>query len=202
MKRFTAVSWMKLVVFILCLMPLAALVAAVFTGKAGPNPIEFITDETGETALRLLVLGLALSPLRWWRKTTTPIRFRRMIGLFAFFYAVLHVLTYAVLDNQLDLQVITEDLFKRTYIIAGFASFIILVPLAITSTKGMMRRLGKRWMTLHKGVYVASIAAVLHYIWLARGDQLEPWVYAAVLAILLLLRVHRSFKTKKGRRSV
>jgi len=195
------VSWLKLGVFALCLVPAVVLVTSVLTGKSGPNPIEFITDHTGEWALRFLILGLALSPMRWAFKTTTPIRFRRMIGLFAFFYTVLHVATYAVLDQQLDVSAIAEDLFERTYIIAGFVAFVILVPLAITSTKGMMRRLGKRWMKLHKAVYVASIAAVLHYIWLVRGDQIEPLVYAAVLFVLLGLRVWRAIKTKKGRRT-
>ena len=121
-----------------------------------------------------------------------------MIGLFAFFYVLMHFATYLVLDQQLDLAAVAEDIFKRTYIIAGFVSLLVLIPLALTSTKGMQRRLGRRWLSLHRMVYVASIAAVLHYVWLARGDQIEPLVYAAVLGVLLFLRVMRRFKLRKS----
>ncbi len=192
--RWTWVSWLKIVVFLLLCAPAVAMVVAVVSGRAGPNPIEFLTHETGEMGLRMLMLGLMLTPMRWWFKSTVPIRFRRMIGLFAFFYVIMHFAIYTVLDQQLDIASITEDLFKRTYIIAGFVSLVLLVPLAITSTKAMMRRLGKRWLSLHKLVYVASIAAVLHYIWLAKGDQIEPLVYAAILAVLLGMRLWRKFR--------
>lgn len=194
-------SWLKVVVFILGLVPAGAIIAAVVTGNSGPNPIEFITHSTGEMALRLMLLGLLLSPLRWWFKSTVPIRFRRMVGLFAFFYVMLHFLTYAVLDQQLDVNALLEDVLKRQYVIAGVVSLLILIPLAVTSTQSMMRRLGKRWVSLHRCVYVAAIAAVLHYIWLAKGDQIEPLIYAAVLAVLLGLRVWRHFsrKSKKAK---
>jgi methionine sulfoxide reductase heme-binding subunit len=198
---WTWVSWLKVVVFILGLVPAGAIIAAVVTGNSGPNPIEFITHSTGEMALRLMLLGLLLSPLRWWFKSTVPIRFRRMVGLFAFFYVMLHFLTYAVLDQQLDVNALLEDVLKRQYVIAGVVSLLILIPLAVTSTQSMMRRLGKRWVSLHRCVYVAAIAAVLHYIWLAKGDQIEPLIYAAVLAVLLGLRVWRHFsrKSKKAK---
>jgi len=173
-------------------------VNAVITGSSGPNPIEFITHQTGEWALRFLLLGLVLSPMRWWLKSLTPLKFRRMIGLFAFFYVVVHFATYLVLDQQLDLNAVVEDIFKRTYIIAGFVSLLVLIPLALTSTKATQRRMGRRWLSLHRLVYVASISAVLHYVWLVKGDQIEPLVYAAVLAVLLILRVVRRLKMRKA----
>lgn len=195
--RWNWVSWLKVLVFFLSLAPAAWIVNAVMTGASGPNPIEFITHHTGQWALRFLLLGLVLSPMRWALKSVVPIKFRRMIGLFAFFYVIVHFSTYLALDQQFNLAAVAEDIFKRTYIIAGFSSLLILVPLAITSTKGMQKRLGKRWLSLHKLVYVASIAAVLHYVWLAKGDQIEPLVYAAVLAVLLGMRVLRKIKTRK-----
>jgi len=194
-SNWTWVSWLKIVVFVLCLAPAALIVHAILTGAAGPNPIEYITHSTGQWALRFLLLGLVLSPLRWWFKSLTPIKFRRMIGLFAFFYVVTHFATYAVLDQQLNLAAVAEDLLKRTYIVAGFASLCLLVPLALTSTKAMQRRLGRRWLSLHRLVYVACIAAVLHYVWLAKGDQIEPMVYAGILIFLLALRLFRRFKS-------
>ncbi len=194
---WTRVSSLKVVVFVLGTIPAIYIGWAVATGTSGPNPIEFITNQTGEMALRLLIIGLALTPLRWATKSTTPIRFRRMVGLLAYFYVALHFLTYTVLDQQLDIAAITDDLYKRTYIIAGFVALIIMTALAITSTKGMMRQLGKRWTSLHKLVYVAGIASVLHFIWLRKGFQLEPLVYAAVLAVLLGLRVWRKVSAKK-----
>jgi len=196
-RRWTWVSWLKVVVFVACLVPFVSLVVALFAGNLGPNPIEAITHITGEWGLRFLLLGLVLTPLRWILKSTTPIKFRRMIGLFAFFYVVLHLSAYAVLDQQLNVAAMLEDLFKRPYIIAGFIAAVLLIPLALTSTKGMMRRLGKRWLTLHKLVYVASIAAVVHFLWLARGDQEEPKIYAAILLALLGARVWRHFKRQR-----
>jgi len=196
--KWTWVSWLKIVVFLACLVPAGAMVMAVVTGKSGPNPIEYLTHVTGEWGLRFLLLSLVMTPLRWMTKSLVPTRFRRMIGLFAFFYVALHFTVYLVLDQQLDVGAIVDDLFKRTYIIAGFVSLLVLVPLALTSTKGMMRRLGKRWKSLHRWVYVASIAAVLHYIWLAKGDQIEPLIYAAVLAVLLGARLWRTINAKRG----
>ena len=198
LSNWTWVSWLKVVVFLLCLVPAIATAMAVVTGKSGPNPIEYITHATGQWGLRFLLISLTLTPLRWMTRSLVPIRFRRMLGMYAFFYVMLHFTTYMVLDQQLALNAIFEDLFKRTYIIAGFVSLVVLVPLAVTSTKGMMRRLGKRWKVLHRGVYIASIAAVLHYVWLAKGDQIEPLVYAAVLAVLLAARVWRAWRSKRA----
>ena len=197
LANWTWVSWLKVVVFFACLGPAVALIVSVLSGEAGPNPIEYITHVTGEWGLRFLLISLALTPLRWMTKSLVPTRFRRMMGLFTFFYVVLHFATYAVLDQELDLGALVDDLFTRTYIIAGFASLVILIPLAATSTKGMMRRMGKRWKSLHRWVYVAAIAAVLHYVWLAKGDQIEPLVYAAILTIFLVARMWRTYKSKR-----
>ncbi|NND90469.1 MAG: sulfoxide reductase heme-binding subunit YedZ [Granulosicoccus sp.] len=184
-------SWLKPVVFVLALTPFVYLLHALFTGALGPNPIESLTDQTGTLAIRLLLISLSLTPLRWLLKDTWPIRLRRMLGLFAFFYAVLHVSIYLFLDQQLDLAAIWEDLSERPYIVAGTLAFLILVPLAATSTRKMVRRLGRRWSILHRGVYLAGAAAVVHYVWLAKGDLLEPLVYLALLLGLFTMRFMR-----------
>ncbi|MCL4154561.1 UNVERIFIED_CONTAM: hypothetical protein GTU68_067493 [Idotea baltica] len=180
---------LKPIVFVLLSLPFAWVVYALFTGLLGANPIEAITHHTGEWALRILLLSLSMTPLRMILKTAWPIRLRRMVGLFAFFYVVTHLLTYLVLDQQLDITAIWSDILERPYIVAGTVAFVIMIPLALTSTKGMMRRLGKRWQTLHKLVYVSAIAGVVHYIWLAKGDRIEPWFYLFVLFVLMLFRV-------------
>lgn len=175
----------KAMVFIAAIAPFLYLVQALLTGALGPNPIDALTDQTGTLAIRFLLISLSLTPLRWLIKQTWPIRFRRMLGLFAFFYALLHVSIYLVLDQQLDLAAVWDDLVQRPYILAGTVAFLILVPLAVTSTQAMVRRLGRRWMSLHRGVYVAATAAVVHYVWLAKGDLVEPLVYLAILLLLL-----------------
>ncbi len=182
-------AMLKPVVFVLLSLPFAWLIYALFNGQLGANPIEAITHHTGEWALRILLLSLCMTPLRMMFRKPWPIRLRRMVGLFAFFYVVTHLLTYMILDQQLDVSAILLDVLERPYILAGTVSFLILVPLALTSTKGMMRRLGKRWQSLHKLVYIAAIAGVVHYIWLAKGDQIEPLVYLFVLFVLMLFRL-------------
>jgi len=178
-------------VFLLLLLPFVWLIYALLTGQLGANPIEAITAFTGEWALRILLLSLAMTPLRMIVKKPWPIRLRRMVGLFAFFYVLTHLLTYLLLDQQFDLSAIVSDLFERPYIAAGTVAFLILVPLAITSTKGMMKRLGKRWQSLHRLVYIAATAALVHYVWLTKGDQVEPLVYLMVLFALMLFRAKR-----------
>ena len=182
---------LKPFVFVALSMPFVWLVYATLTNQIGSNPIEAITDFTGEWALRILLLSLCMTPLRMVLRKPWPIRLRRMVGLFAFFYVCLHLLTYLLLDQQLDVGAIVDDLLKRPYIMAGTVGFLLLLPLAITSTKGMMKRLGKRWQVLHRLVYVASTAAVVHYVWLTRGDQIEPMVYVLVLFLLMLFRVKK-----------
>ncbi len=164
----------KPVIFLLCLVPVALLLAAAIAGDLGANPVETITRTTGDWALRLLLLTLAMTPLKRLIGHPWPIRFRRMLGLFAFFYAGLHLLTYLWLDQGFDAQAIVEDLVKRPYITAGFTAFVLLVPLALTSTRAMMRRLGRRWQALHRAIYAVGILGVLHYLWLVKADLFDP----------------------------
>lgn len=180
--------WAKLakpLVFFTALTPFLYLVWSLFTGGLGPNPIDPLTDNTGTLAIRMLLISLCLTPLRYLLKQTWPLRFRRMLGLFAFFYAILHVSIYMVLDQQLDIALIWDDLAERPYILAGTTAFLLLLPLAVTSTRKMVKRLGRRWVLLHRAVYIASTAAVVHYVWLAKGDLLEPFVYLGLLMLLL-----------------
>jgi sulfoxide reductase heme-binding subunit YedZ len=185
----------KPVVFLLCLLPLAVLLLRAFEVNSfalGANPIEELLHELGRWGLKFLLLGLSITPLRRWTGWNWLIRFRRMLGLFAFFYIVLHFLVYAVLDQGLDFGFIVEDIIKRPYITLGMTGLILLSPLAITSTKGMMRRLGKRWKKLHRLVYVIAILAVWHFYWQVKLDTLEATFYAAILLVLLLTRVYYS----------
>lgn len=179
----------KPLVFLLCLAPLAVFVARAGLEGAGANPVEALTHFTGDWTLRLLLVTLAVSPLR--RLTGAPwlLRFRRMLGLFAFFYATLHLLTYLWLDQFFAWGAIGEDILRRPYITVGMAAFLLMVPLALTSTRSMMRRLGKRWQTLHKAVYLVAVLGVLHFLWLVKADPTEPLIYAAVLGVLLALRL-------------
>ena len=179
----------KPVIFLAALTPFLYLLWALFTGGLGPNPIDSLTNQTGTLAIRMLLISLALTPLRYLLKQTWPLRFRRMLGLFAFFYASLHVSVYLVLDQQLSLHFILEDLFKRPYIVAGTCAFLLLLPLAMTSTRRMVKRLGRRWLLLHRGVYLASTAAVVHYVWLAKGDLIEPFIYLTILMVLFSYRL-------------
>ena len=193
-RRLPVIRWqsvLKPLVFIAAASPFLYLLQALFSGALGPNPIDALTDHTGTLAIRLLLISLALTPLRWLLKNTWPIKLRRMLGLFAFFYAFLHVSIYLLLDQQLDPLAIWEDLAERPYIMAGTVAFLILIPLAATSTRGMVRRLGRRWASLHRGVYIAAAAVVVHYVWLAKGDLIEPFVYLAILMLLLGYRFVR-----------
>ncbi|MGQ7844855.1 sulfite oxidase heme-binding subunit YedZ [Granulosicoccus sp. 3-233] len=195
--RLPALRWqvlLKPVVFLAALAPFLYLLQALFSGALGPNPIDALTDQTGTLAIRMLMISLSLTPLRWLLKRTWPLKLRRMLGLFAFFYAFLHVSIYLFLDQQLDLGAIWEDLAERPYIMAGTVAFLILIPLALTSTKGMVRRLGRRWAALHRGVYIAGAAVVVHYVWLAKGDLIEPFVYLALLLLLLAYRFVRMLR--------
>jgi methionine sulfoxide reductase heme-binding subunit len=182
--RFVA----KPAVFLLCLLPFLALVRGAWIGDLGANPVERVTDVTGEWGLRLLLLTLAVTPLRRLTGWSWPQRFRRMLGLFAFFYASLHLLTWAWLDQELSWARIVEDIALRPYVTLGFLAWLLMVPLALTSTRGMMRRLGRQWQRLHRLVYAVGLLGVLHYLWLVKADLLEPLVYLGLLAGLLALR--------------
>jgi sulfoxide reductase heme-binding subunit YedZ len=159
--------WAKITVFLLCLVPVLWLAWRAWQADLTANPIEYITHFTGDWTIRLIVLTLAVTPLRRLLRVPELIRFRRMIGLFAFFYGSLHFLTWFGLDKFFDFHEILKDVLKRRFIIAGFAAFLSMLPLAITSTTGWIRRLGgKRWQRLHRLIYFSAIAAVIHYYWL------------------------------------
>ena len=179
----------RVALFVVCAAPLIGLIVAFATDQLGANPVETITHVTGESALRLLLLTLAVTPLRQALGWAELAPLRRPLGLAAFGYACLHGATFAVLDLGLDPGLVITEVLERPYITAGFGAFCSMLPLAITSTRAWQRRLGRRWIALHRLVYVAAGLAVLHFIWLVKADLMEPLVYAAVLALLLGLRV-------------
>ena len=178
----------KPLLFLICLIPLARLIYLGFTGGLGANPIEFITRSTGTWTLTGLMITLAVTPLRRLTGYNALVRYRRMLGVFTFFYASLHFTTYIWLDQFFNLTHVLKDIYKRPFITVGFAAFVLLIPLAVTSTNAMMRRLGKRWQTLHRLSYVIAALGVLHFIWLVKADLTEPLIYAGILAVLLLAR--------------
>jgi sulfoxide reductase heme-binding subunit YedZ len=187
-----AISWLKLAVFFASLGPLARLLWRYRQNDLTANPIEFITHSTGLTALVFLLITLSITPLRRITRQFWLIQLRRMLGLFAFFYACLHLATYVILDHYFDWDRMIADAYKRPYITAGFTAFVLLVPLAITSTSGWVRRLGgRRWQALHRLIYVSTALAVVHFLWLVKADIREPATYGAVLAALLGYRLVR-----------
>ncbi len=182
----------KPLIFLLCLLPLTVLIYDGFSDQLGANPIEAISQRTGSWTLRLLLLTLTVTPLRRLSGWSGIIRIRRMLGLFTFFYACLHFLTYLIFDQSFDLQEIIKDVSKHPYVTVGFTAFLLLIPLAITSTNNMIRRLGKRWRQLHQSIYIIATLGVLHYLWLVKKDLRTPLIYAALLLVLLIYRVwHR-----------
>ena len=183
------ISWLKPLVFLLCLIPFGQLAYNAYTGDLGVNPIETITRFTGSWALIFLLGSLAVTPLRRLTRWNELIKFRRMLGLFAFSYALAHFSTYLVLDLFFDWAAIGKDILKRPYVTAGFTAFVLMIPLAITSTAAMIRRLGKRWQQLHRLVYLAAIGGVIHFYWLVKADIRRPAQYGAVLALLLGYRL-------------
>lgn len=191
-----SIAGIKVLIFILALLPFDLLLYKTLTSNLGANPVETLTRSTGDWTFRLLLITLCMTPLR--RITGWPawLRVRRMLGLFAFFYACLHFGMY-VLDQYLNVETIIEDIVKRPYITVGFTAFIMLWPLAITSNRYMMRRLGRRWQQLHKLVYAIAMLGLLHYIWLIKSDYAEAAVYAVVLIILLAARLYYRHKAGK-----
>jgi sulfoxide reductase heme-binding subunit YedZ len=184
------IRWFKPVVFLACLIPLALLGWKAYGGALGANPIEVITHATGDWTLRFLLITLAVTPIRKLTGQLWMIRYRRMFGLFAFFYGTLHFLTYIWLDKFFDLHEMLHDVAKRKFITVGFTGFVLLIPLALTSTTGWIRRLGgKRWQALHRLIYFSAIAGVIHYWWLVKADVHLPLAYGVILAVLLAYRI-------------
>jgi methionine sulfoxide reductase heme-binding subunit len=190
--------WSKVVVFLLCLVPfgyLAWAALALLRGHAlpayvGAEPVAFLQHFTGDWTLRLLLITLAVTPLRKLLNRPDLIRFRRMLGLFAFFYLCLHFLTYIGPDHAFDLAAMWKDVAKRPFITVGFTGFVLLIPLAVTSTKGWIGRLGgKNWQALHRLIYVAALCGVIHYYWLVKSDHRLPLLYGLILAALLFYRL-------------
>lgn len=193
-------KFVKPIVFVFCLVPLVWLLWLTLHNGLGANPIEKITHYTGEWALRFLWLTLAITPLRKLFGWSVLVRFRRMLGLYTFFYACLHFLTYLVLDQFFDFGEIAADILKRPYITVGFAALVLLVPLAVTSTNKMIKRLGRRWKQLHQLVYVVAVLAVLHFLWLVKADTFEPLVYAVLLLALFSVRAWYQNQDKRKQR--
>ncbi|NWG12417.1 MAG: sulfoxide reductase heme-binding subunit YedZ [Acidobacteria bacterium] len=194
MKRHGIVS-VKVLVWAACLAPLLRLVEKGLTGGLGANPIEFVTLSTGTWTLVLLLASLAVTPLRHLTGLPWLVRLRRPIGIFAFFYGSLHLITYVWLDKFFDPGEIVNDVLRRPFITAGFLAYLLLVPLAATSTAGAIRRMGgKRWQKLHRLVYVSAVAGVLHFWWKVKADIREPMLYASVLAVLLGYRLAASVR--------
>ena len=180
---------LKAAAFAACLIPLALLIYDGYTDGLGVNPIETITRSTGKWTLIFLLITLGVTPLRRITGWQWLIKFRRMLGLYAFFCALLHFTTYIWLDQFFDLMEIAKDIPKRPFITVGFASFVLLIPLAVTSTSGMVRRLGKRWQQLHRLIYLIAIGGVIHYLWLVKADTRKPLIYGAILGALLGYRL-------------
>jgi sulfoxide reductase heme-binding subunit YedZ len=182
--------YLKPVIFLACLAPLGILVWRGFHSALGANPIEAITHATGDWTLRFLLGTLSITPLRRLTRQYWLIGLRRMLGLFAFFYGVLHLMTYICLDKFFAVHEMLADIAKRKFITAGMTAFTLMIPLALTSTKWSIRKLGgKRWQALHRLIYASAAAGVIHYIWLVKADLKKPLVYATVLGALLLYRI-------------
>ncbi len=180
---------LKPAVFLTSLVPFGLLIVDFVFDRLGAEPIEEITHRTGTWGLTFLVITLAVTPVRRLTGWNAVIRLRRMLGLFAFFYVSLHFLTYIVLDQFFAFSFILEDVAERPYIMVGFASFLLLIPLAVTSTKGMIRRLGRRWTQLHRAIYLAAAGGVIHFLWQVKADTRRPTIYGLVLVTLLAARL-------------
>ena len=181
--------WLRWGTHSAALAPLAVILFLAWQGRLTANPIQDITLRTGQTALVLLVLSLSISPLYTAFTIKELLPLRRRLGLYAFLYATLHFLIFIGLDYGFDPELLKEAIFEKRYALVGFAAFLVLLPLALTSTKGWMRRLGKRWKALHRWVYVAALLVIVHYVWLVKSDIRVPLLYGAIVGILLALRI-------------
>ncbi len=183
----------KVAIWVLCLLPALRLVVGAFTNQLGSNPVEFVTRSTGTWTLVLLCVTLSVSPLRIVFNVPALLKLRRLLGLFAFFYSMLHLTTWVWFDQWFDLSDMWNDVVKRPFITVGFSAVVLLIPLAVTSNKASMKWLGRKWGTLHKLVYVIAALGVLHYYWLVKKDITQPVIYGCVVACLLAWRVWRRF---------
>ena len=191
-------KWTRVAVFLLCLVPFGILLWRIIHSDLGANPVQFVEFATGRWTLRFLVITLAITPARKILRMPALIRYRRMMGLFAFFYVCLHFLSYLGIDKYFMWDQIWADLYKRPYIIAGFTGFMLLIPLALTSTAASIRWLGgRRWQALHRLIYGAAVAGVIHYYWQVKSDKRAPLTYAAVFGALFLWRIVHSFVTRE-----
>jgi sulfoxide reductase heme-binding subunit YedZ len=201
LRSSTAFSWRRLLkpaVFVACLMPMALLLWATVNGQLSANPLEDIRDTTGIWTLRFLLLTLCITPLRRITRWHSLMRFRRMLGLFTFFHGVLHFVTYVWLDQFFAFDEMIKDLARRRFIMAGYVSFALLIPLAMTSTKKWIGRLGgKHWQLLHRLIYISAAAGVVHYFWRVKLDIQRPVIYGAVLSLLLAFRFVRTVRQQK-----
>jgi sulfoxide reductase heme-binding subunit YedZ len=196
-------KWTKVAIFLICLIPFADLVWRSIHSELGANPVEFLQHATGDWTLRFLIFTLCITPFRKLFNLPDLIRLRRMLGLFAFFYVCLHFITYLGPDQQFDLAGMWKDVAKRPFITVGFTAFVLLIPLAITSTAGWIRRLGgKRWQMLHRSIYFAAVLGVIHYYWLVKSDVREPLFYGTLVAILLLWRLGTWFSRRRTKSTV
>lgn len=194
MKRLT-----KPVLFAAALVPVTYLAYGLWYGDLGPNPAETLQLQTGIWSLRFVLITLAITPIRRITGWNVVIQYRRMFGLFAFFYASLHLTSYVVLDRYFDIAGIWEDVAKRPFITMGMIAFALMLPLALTSTRGWIRRLGKRWTVLHRLVYISAIAAVIHYLWKVKVVVGSPVYYALILGALLAVRVILALRKRAAR---
>jgi methionine sulfoxide reductase heme-binding subunit len=189
LSNFFSSRWTKGAVFVACALPAAIIALRFYQGNVTANPVEYLQHTTGDWTLRFLLITLSITPLRRLFNLPDLIRFRRMLGLFGFFYVCLHFLTYLGPDQAFAFAGMWKDVEKRRFITVGFLGFVLLLPLALTSTKGWIRRLGgKRWQALHRLIYVIALCGVIHYYWLVKSDHRLPLVYGAILAVLLLYR--------------
>lgn len=194
-----SVRGLKVLLWVSALAPAAWIAAGAFRGWLGVNPIEKVTHVTGLSALVLLLLTLAVTPVRRMARWNRLIQLRRPLGLFAFFYAFLHFSIWMVLDLGFQLSWISEDIMERPYITVGFTAFVLLIPLAVTSTRGWIRRLGRRWATLHRLVYITATLGVIHFYWLVKADTSLPLLFAGILTLLLASRIG-PWREKRKRR--
>ena len=194
------ITSLKRLVFVVALLPLSWLVYALLADKLGANPIEAVTRDTGLWALRFIMVTLLISPLRQMTGVNALVRFRRMLGLFAFFYACMHMLLYLGLDQFFDWQEIWLDIIKRPFITVGFVSFVLLIPLTITSTDRMIKRLGgRRWKKLHYLIYLIVVLSCVHFYMLVKQDKTEPLIYLLIMILLLGVRVINRFRRRQAK---